>query len=97
MNLDEIDRKIIRSINDDWRKCFTEIGRELGISHTSVSSRLKKLQKKILDVDCTINIEQYGLNLFLIQYCNIKMVILTQYNKFLPGHCNHILRRQFHF
>lgn len=42
-NLDEIDKKIIIMINDNWQQGTTKMGKKLGLSHTAVRSRLKRL------------------------------------------------------
>jgi len=65
-NLDEIDKKIIIMINDDWRQGTTSMGKKLGISHTAVRSRLKRLQRDMLKVSCSIDTEKLGLKMFFI-------------------------------
>ena len=64
--LDEIDKEIIIMINDNWQQGTTQMGKKLGISHTAVRSRLKRLQRDILKVNCTIDIEKIGLKMFFI-------------------------------
>lgn len=63
---DAIDKEIITHINDNWEKGITSIGRQLGLSHTAVRSRLKRLKRDLIKVTCTIDIEKLGLRLFLI-------------------------------
>ena len=43
--LDETDIDIIRSLNENARKSFRDIAKELGISLTTVSNRVKLLEK----------------------------------------------------
>jgi DNA-binding Lrp family transcriptional regulator len=64
--LDETDKKIITMINEDWEIGVTKIGRELGLSHTAIRSRLKRLKRDLIKVSCNIDIEKLGLKLFLI-------------------------------
>ena len=64
--LDQKDKKIIRLINADWNQGLTEMGRKLGLSHTAVRSRLKRLTRDLMKVNCTVNIDKLGLKLFLI-------------------------------
>ena len=64
--LDEKDKKIITMINDDWQKSTTKMGKKLGISHTAVRSRLKRLQRDLLKVNCSIDTEKLGLKMFFI-------------------------------
>ena len=65
-NLDEIDKKIITMINDDWQQGTTKMGRKIGISHTAVRSRLKRLQRDMLKVNCNIDTNKLGLKMFFI-------------------------------
>ena len=65
-NLDEIDKKIIGMINDNWQQGTTKMGKKLGISHTAVRSRLNRLQRDVLKVNCSIDIEKLGLKMFFI-------------------------------
>ena len=63
---DKIDKKIITMINNDWEQGTTKIGRELGLSHTAVRSRLKRLKRDLIKVNCDVNIEKLGFKLFLL-------------------------------
>ena len=65
-NLDETDKKIIIMINDDWQQGTTKMGRKLGISHTAVRSRLKRLIRDLLKVNCSLDVEKLGLKMFFI-------------------------------
>jgi len=42
------------------------MGRKLGLSHTAVRSRLKRLTRDLMKINCTVNIDKLGLKLFLI-------------------------------
>jgi DNA-binding Lrp family transcriptional regulator len=64
--LDHIDKKIITMINEDWEQGITKIGRELGLSHTAVRSRLKRLKRDLIKVNCNVDIGRLDLKLFLI-------------------------------
>jgi DNA-binding Lrp family transcriptional regulator len=64
--LDDIDKKIITMINEDWEQGITKIGRKLGLSHTAVRSRLKRLKRDLIKVNCNVDTEKLGLKLFLI-------------------------------
>jgi len=63
---DKIDKKIITMINDDWEQGTTKIGRELKLSHTAIRSRLKRLKRDLIKVNCNVNIEKLGFKLFLL-------------------------------
>ncbi len=45
IKLDEIDRKIIELLQEDSRKPFVEIAKELGLSDPTIHVRVKKLQE----------------------------------------------------
>ena len=64
--LDKKDKKIIKLINADWNQGLTEMGRKLGLSHTAVRSRLQRLTRDLMKINCTVNIDKLGLKLFLI-------------------------------
>jgi|GEM_PF-3550296 len=53
-------------INDDWAQGATEMGRKLGLSHTAVRSRLKRLTRDLMKINCTVDIDKLGFKLFLI-------------------------------
>lgn len=44
--LDELDAKILRSLNKDARKSLRDIARELGVSLTTVWNHIRKLEEK---------------------------------------------------
>ena len=64
--LDDVDKKIIAMINEDWQQGLTEMGKKLGVSHTAIRSRLKRLQRDLLKVNCNLDIEKLGLKMFFI-------------------------------
>jgi len=43
--IDDLDRKIIRALNDNARKSFREIAKEVGTSVTAVIHRVKKFEE----------------------------------------------------
>ncbi|WP_309492377.1 Lrp/AsnC family transcriptional regulator [Candidatus Hecatella orcuttiae] len=43
--IDDLDKKIIRMLQEDSRKPFVEIAKELGVSDPTVHARVKKLQE----------------------------------------------------
>jgi len=64
--LDDIDKKIIMMINNDWKQGFTEIGKKLDLSHTAIRSRIKRLERDLIKVNCELDIEKLGLKMFFI-------------------------------
>jgi len=64
--IDDKDKLIIKLINEDWEQGTTKIGRKLDLSHTAIRSRLKRLKRDLIKVNCSIDIEKIGAKLFLI-------------------------------
>jgi Lrp/AsnC family transcriptional regulator, regulator for asnA, asnC and gidA len=46
MELDEVDRKILRALQKDARASFKKVGEDIGVSEATVFVRVKKLQDK---------------------------------------------------
>jgi len=71
--MDEIDNKIIEKLNENARKSFREISRELNISLTTVSNRIKKMEdEKIIERYIPlINQEKFGYDLTAV--INVKI------------------------
>lgn len=44
--IDDLERKIVRSMNQSARKSFREIAKEVGISVTAVINKVKKLERQ---------------------------------------------------
>jgi Lrp/AsnC family transcriptional regulator for asnA, asnC and gidA len=42
-NLDEVDRELVRLLQEDGRRSLSEMAREVGLSHASVRSRINRL------------------------------------------------------
>jgi len=57
--LDPVDTKILKSLLQDGRKSFTEIGRELKVSKDSVCGRYKELVKSGVIVGATIQVNPH--------------------------------------
>ena len=48
--MDEIDEKILEKLNENARKSYREIARELNISLTTVANRIKRMEdEKIIE------------------------------------------------
>jgi DNA-binding Lrp family transcriptional regulator len=48
--MDELDDKILEKLNENARKSYREIARELNISLTTVSNRIKKMEdEKVIE------------------------------------------------
>ncbi|XRP97306.1 Lrp/AsnC family transcriptional regulator [Methanocaldococcus sp. 16A] len=72
--IDRIDLKILRILNENARKSFREIGRELGISEGTVRNRVKKMIDKgiITGFHASINPKNLGFEVIAILGLYIK-------------------------
>ncbi len=66
--IDDLDRKIIRVLNQNARKSFRDVAKEVGTSVTAVINRVKKLEESgfILGYIPLVDPEYFGLNLIAI-------------------------------
>ncbi|MFP4081470.1 MAG: Lrp/AsnC family transcriptional regulator [Candidatus Aminicenantes bacterium] len=65
---DDLDKKIIRVLNENARKSFREVAREVGTSVTGVINRIKKFEQSgvIRGYIPLVNPEYFGLSLIAI-------------------------------
>jgi len=63
-SLDDLDWKILQSIQENSKQTYSEVGRQLGVAHSTVYDRIKKLEKNgvIQKWTVDIDIERLGLN-----------------------------------
>jgi len=66
MHMDDIDRKIISFLQEDGRISLSEMGQKVGLSHVSVSKRLKNLCESLVNVSAGLNAEQLGLHVAVV-------------------------------
>ena len=66
--IDDLDRKIIRVLNQNARQSFRDVAKEIGTSVTAVINRVKKLEESgfILGYIPLVDPEYFGLNLIAI-------------------------------
>lgn len=56
-NLDEMDRKILKILEEDGRKPFTEIAEKLKVSESTIRKRVQALQKKGVIKKFTVKVD----------------------------------------
>jgi Lrp/AsnC family transcriptional regulator for asnA, asnC and gidA len=62
-SIDDIDRGILKHLQDDGRRSFSDIADDLGVTTTTVSNRVKKLiQEEILTIQGFIEPHRVGFN-----------------------------------
>lgn len=61
--LDDLDWKILRVLRENAKKTYTEIGRQLGVAHSTVYDHIKKLEKHgvIEKYIAVINLDKIGI------------------------------------
>ncbi len=66
--IDELERKVVRVLNDDARKSYREIAKELGTSTTAVISAVKKLEAEgaLKGYIPVIDPERFGVRLIVV-------------------------------
>ena len=63
-SLDVLDWKILQAMQENSKQTYSEVGRQLGVAHSTVYDRIKKLEKNgvIQKWTVDIDIERLGLN-----------------------------------
>jgi len=63
VSLDATDMEILRALQKDCRETYGAIGKRLGIAHTTVHDRMRKMeqQKVIQNYTATIDVEKIGM------------------------------------
>ncbi len=66
--IDDLDRKIVRALNQNARKSFRDVAKEVETSVTAVINRVKKLEESgfIQGYIPLVELEYFGLNLIAI-------------------------------
>ncbi|MDI6855599.1 MAG: Lrp/AsnC family transcriptional regulator [Candidatus Thermoplasmatota archaeon] len=81
--MDKLDLEIIRSLNLNARKSFRELARELRVSLSTISARVKKLENEVvlLGYAPIIDAEKLGYELFAIVELRISKGKLIEVQK----------------
>jgi Lrp/AsnC family transcriptional regulator, regulator for asnA, asnC and gidA len=64
LSLDDLDWKILQAIQENSKQTYSEVGRQLGVAHSTVYDRIRKLEKSGIIKKWTVDIdlEKLGLN-----------------------------------
>ncbi|MFC1487145.1 Lrp/AsnC family transcriptional regulator [Thermoproteota archaeon] len=68
-SLDALDWKILRAMQENSKQTYSQIGRKLGVAHSTVYDRIRKLDKNGIIKKWTLDIdlEKLGLNYIMAQ------------------------------
>jgi len=74
VSLDTLDWQILQAIQENSKQTYSEVGRQLGVAHSTVYDRIKKLEKSGVIKKWTVDIdpEQLGIN-----YITARMTVYT--------------------
>lgn len=65
--LDKTERKLIAELSKDGRAGLVDLGKKLGLSHTTVGNRMKSLVKKgIMKISPVLNIKELGMQIAVL-------------------------------
>lgn len=83
--IDELDKKIIRALNDNARKSFREVAKELGASVTAIIHRVKKFEEAgvIKGYVPVVDPEYFGLELIAVIALRISQGKLLETQEFI--------------
>ena len=74
--MDEIDKKILISLQEDVSIPLSELSKKVGVSSTPCWSRIKKLEKDGVIVSKTIEIDQEKINLPITIFLSISSILI---------------------
>ena len=74
ISLDALDWKILKALQENSKQTYSEVGRQLGVAHSTVYDRIRKLEKNgvIKKWTVDINLEKIGMN-----YISARMTVYT--------------------
>ncbi len=74
ISLDALDWEIIKALQENSKQTYSEVGRQLGVAHSTVYDRIRKLEKNGVIKKWTVDIdlEKIGMN-----YITARMTVYT--------------------
>ena len=74
VSLDTLDWQILQAIQENSKQTYSEVGRQLGVAHSTVYDRIRKMEKKGVIKKWTVDLdlERIGMN-----YITARMTVYT--------------------
>jgi Lrp/AsnC family transcriptional regulator for asnA, asnC and gidA len=74
ISLDSLDWKILKALQENSKQTYSEVGRQLGVAHSTVYDRIRKMEKNGVIKKWTIDIDhkKIGMN-----YVTARMTVYT--------------------
>jgi Lrp/AsnC family transcriptional regulator for asnA, asnC and gidA len=74
VSLDSLDWQILQAIQENSKQTYSEVGRQLGVAHSTVYDRIKKMEKSGVIKKWTVDLdlEKIGIN-----YITARMTVYT--------------------
>jgi Lrp/AsnC family transcriptional regulator for asnA, asnC and gidA len=74
ISLDSLDWEILKSLQDNSKQTYSEVGRQLGVAHSTIYDRIRKMEKNGVIKKWTVDIdhEKIGMN-----YVTARMTVYT--------------------
>jgi Lrp/AsnC family transcriptional regulator for asnA, asnC and gidA len=74
ISLDSLDWKILKALQENSKQTYSEVGRQLGVAHSTVYDRIRKMEKNgvIKKWTVEIDLEKIGMN-----YVAARMTVYT--------------------
>jgi len=78
VSLDTLDWQILQAIQENSKQTYSEVGRQLGVAHSTVYDRIRKMEKNGVIKKWTVDIdlEKIGIN-----YITARMIVYTDPKK----------------
>jgi DNA-binding Lrp family transcriptional regulator len=74
VSLDELDWKILRELQHNAKQTYSEIGRTLGVAHSTVYDRIRKMENNGVILGWTIDVDHDKLG---VSYVTAEMTVYT--------------------
>jgi Lrp/AsnC family transcriptional regulator for asnA, asnC and gidA len=74
VSLDALDWQILQAMQENSKQTYSEVGRKLGVAHSTVYDRIKKLEKSGVIKKWTVDIDTEKLG---INYITARMAVYT--------------------